>query len=299
MSAMHYMLPAWGAIREVQPADGTKPTALFRLANIVWVAFALALVFKSFTAPLRHNSYTIYERGAQLWWQNENMYAVTHDDFRYGPTFAALIAPLTLLPTQIGTLIWMWFNLGALYWAVRTLVRELLPGSWTADREGLYLLLVLAASYRSMWTAQCNMLLLASIVAALRAILHKQWHWAGLWLALPVHVKVWPAAIALLLIACWPRRLAGWFLAALAAVALLPLVAKSPSVMFEHYQNWFAMLIGPAQVRHGYRDAWTIWEMFQNPVNRHAYMALQLGTALVALGLCIGSSAAALRNRKC
>ena len=65
------------------------------------------------------------------------------------------------------------------------------------------------------------------------AILDKRWWLAAFLLAIPVHIKVWPLAAALLLAACWPRRLAWRLPIAFVAVAALPLLVKSPPWVWE------------------------------------------------------------------
>ena len=54
--------------------------------------------------------------------------------------------------------------------------------------------------------------------------------------------------------------------------------------------QWYHHLTGPAQIRHTYRDAWTIWELIAPPVNSRLYTLLQLGTAAAAAGLCVRQS---------
>src|SRR5262249_15879560 len=49
----------------------------------------------------------------------------------------------------------------------------------------------------------------------------------------------------------------------------------------------FALLVNASEVRHLYRDAWTIWELLA-PVDELSYLTLQLSTSLVVLGLVLG-----------
>ena len=88
---------------------------------------------------------------------------------------------------------------------------------------------------------------------------------------------LWPLAGALLLAACWPRRLAWRLPIALAAVAALPLLVKPPAWVCEQYVQWYRYLVGPAQIRHTYRDAWTIWELISAPVNPRLYARAAIG----------------------
>jgi hypothetical protein len=271
----------------VYPIHGGHRTLLFRAAIVTWITFAVVLSVKVLVSPVRHSCYPAFDAGCRLWWAELNMYHGTWHEFRYGPAFAVAFSPLVNLPIALGQLVWMWLNLAAFFWSLRVLVREILPAAWTPDREGAFLLIVLAGSYRGMWALQSNMLLFALVVAGMHAIMHKRFGWAALWLALPVHVKIWPLVAALLLIACWPRKLAARFACALVAVAALPLLTKWPSVVIQRYHEWYLALIGPMQVRHSYRDLWTAWELIEQPVNAEAYFLMQVATGTLALALCL------------
>ena len=268
------------------------------MAIIAWGVFAAVASAKVVVSPLNHNSYAPYELGARLYWADLNMYEYSANEFRYGPAFAVAFSPLTVLPAQLGGLVWLWLNLVAFVWSLRCLAREVLPETWTPNREGLFLLLALVASYRGLWSLQANTLIFAFVVAAMRAILHRQWGRAALWLALPVHIKVWPIAAALLLVACWPRRLAARFTIALLAVAAVPLATKWPSIVFARYHEWYRALTGPMQVRHAYRDMWTLWEVLAPPVDKNSYLILQVCTALLALALCLWQKRRAATTRQ-
>ncbi len=267
---------------EILPTRGGKPTLLFQLAVTLWIVFTVACGVKAVISPVKHNSFDVFQAGSELWLADMNMYKGTHHEFRYGPTFAFLFAPIALLPMALGSLVWMCFNIIVLFRALRLLVREILPGDWTANQEGVFLMLVLPAAYRGLWTAQTNALIFACLVVALHAILERRWICAALFLALPVHIKIWPVAAALLLIVCWPRQLAARFLAVMLAVAALPMLAKWPSVVAARYAEWYAAIVGPMQIRHTYRDMWTVIEAFCPPLES-AYFVLQLSTALLVL----------------
>jgi uncharacterized membrane protein YozB (DUF420 family) len=128
---------------------------------------------------------------------------------------------------------------------------------------------------------------MAMLVGAAAAIVERRWWLAALLITVPVYIKVWPLAAALLLIACWPRPLAGRFGIACAGLGLAPFCVKNWSWVAQSYSAWFGALTGPVmQTRHIYRDFWTIWEQFV-PVQPQAYLAVQLTTALLLLAGCL------------
>jgi hypothetical protein len=272
---------------EIRPTCGGDPSRLFQVAVTVWIVFTIVVGVKAVASPVKHNSYYAFQAGAHLWWAEQDMYDGTFNEFRYGPAFAVVFSPLAQLPLPLGSLIWMWINVTAFFWSLRILVRDILPATWTPDREAVFLLLVLVASYRGIWSAQTNTLIFATVVAGIHAIQQQRWTWAAFWLAVPVHIKIWPVAAALLLIACWPRQLAVRWVCALSAIALWPLTTKWPGVVLARYHEWYQALSGPMQVRHDYRDIWTLWEAVCPPVDKPAYLVLQLSTALLAAALCL------------
>ena len=131
------------------------------------------------------------------------------------------------------------------------------------------------------------MLAFSLVALATLAIQDRRWWWAACLLAIPVHIKVWPLAAALLLIAYWPRKLALRFPVAMLAVAAAPLLTKPWGWVWRQYVGWYDLLVGPAQIRHTYRDLWTLWEVIHEPVNAKAYMLLQLLSGAAVLGLCL------------
>jgi hypothetical protein len=177
-------------------------------------------------------------------------------------------------------------NLAALFCTLRALVRWVLPGRWTAWRESIFLLLALLGSVRMLWSGQSNPLVFALVGGGVVAASRQRWWWAALLLAMPVHIKVWPIAAALLVVVCRPRQLAWRFAVSLLGVAAVPFLTKPAVWVCQQYYAWYELLTGAAQIRHSYRDAWTIWELIHRPVDPHGYLLLQAATAVVVLGLC-------------
>jgi hypothetical protein len=257
-------------------------------AFCLWIALVVATGVKSYIDPIEHTAYPCFEAGTQCWWKGENPYDATicGHEYRYAPAIAAAMGPLVLLPTWLGGLLWYWINIAAYLWALWAFMRWVLPGEWTPGRKAAFLALVFLGSVRMIWGGQSNALIFALVAGAAVAMRRQRWWTAALLLAVPVHFKLWPLAVALLLIACWPRQLLARVAVALAAVGAIPFLTKPAVWVCQEYAAWVSMLVGPAQVRHVYRDAWTIWELIHTPVDPRAYMLLQLASAAVVLVLC-------------
>ena len=283
-----------------------RRSPLWITACCAWLALLLAVSIKSVVEPVEHSAYPCFEAGSRCWCEGKNLYemAVCGHEYRYGPAFAVAMAPLAQLPTWLGGLLWNWVNIAAYFCAVCALVRWVLPSPWRgtvpfsrptfaslpenrdSPHQAAFLLLVLLGAARMIWAAQTNALVFALVAGAAVAIRQERWWWAAVLLAVPVHVKVWPLAAALLMTACWPRQLAWRLAVSLLGVGAIPFLTKPFAWVCSQYHAWFSMLVGPAQIRHVYRDAWTIWELIYVPVNEQGYLALQLAAAAAALGLC-------------
>jgi hypothetical protein len=254
----------------------------------VWIWFAIALTIKAVVEPVLHSTYPCFEAGTRCWWAGQDLYdaAICPHDYRYGPAFAMAMTPLALLPTWLGGLLWTWLNTAALFCSLLAMARWVLPGRVSGWREVVFLLLALLGSVRMLWSGQSNPLVFALVAGGAAALTRQRWSWAALLLAMPVHIKVWPIAAAMLLVVCRPRQLAWRFAVALLGVAALPFLTKPAAWVCQQYYGWYCLLVGPAQLRHSYRDAWTIWELIHQPVSAHGYLLLQLGTAALVLALC-------------
>ena len=250
-----------------------------RLAIGLWVALSVVIVFKTLQHPENHSTYPLFHDAAVAWWNGVDVYDrdVFGGDYRYGPSFAMVLGPIAWLPYRAGAVLWALMNVGIAFWAIKALSRRVLPGMQSPLARSLLLIFALFPSVHCLYSSQTNLLVFSLVVFAAIAVLDKRWWLAALLLAIPIHIKIWPLAGALLLTACWPRRLAWRLPLALAAVAALPLLAKPPAWVWEQYSHWYRHLVGPAQVPHSYRDAWTIWELISSPVNPRLYTVAAIG----------------------
>jgi hypothetical protein len=253
-----------------------------------WVTLAIAIGGKAIISPRTHTTFPAFVAGTVSWWSERDAYDIAScgHEFRYGPPFAVMFAPFAFVPRWLGGSLWGMFNVVVLFWSLQVLMQRLLSVSWSSRQVAAFRLLVLLSAARGLWAGQTNTLIMALLIGAAAAIVDRRWWLAAALMALPVYIKVWPAAAALLLIACWPKPLAGRFVASLAGLGLLPFAAKNWSWVVESYSAWITALLGPMQERHDYRDAWTIWEQLA-PVHESAFVVLQIVSALSVLAACL------------
>ncbi|MBX9787462.1 MAG: DUF2029 domain-containing protein [Pirellulales bacterium] len=261
----------------------------FHLTLRLWLVFSVVVTIKTFVSPDRHTVYTFFDQASINWWRGESMYvadAIT-TGYRYTPTFAVALTPMAVLPRAIGGSLWTLANVWMLYAALRLFARDMLGSLWTRRREAALLMVALVLSIRGFWAAQSNAMLLALVLLAGSLVLRGAWWRAALCLALPVYIKIWPIAAALVLVACWPRQLAWRWLVCMVVLAVVPFATQGPAYVFRQYQEFGELLMGPCQARwSAFRDAWTIWEAVGTPEPR-AFQVLQLAAAGGVLAGCL------------
>jgi len=194
-----------------------------------------------------------------------------------------------VLPHWLGGILWNLLGIAALLWAMRQFVREVLPGHWPPWREAMLVALVLVGTLRGSWSAQSNALVIAMAMLAAVAVKKERWWAASVLLAAPVFIKLWPMALALLLMACWPRQLVGRFCVVLAAGLLVPFLTRPPGAVYQQYYEYYFWLTGPLSLDRwgGYRDAVTIFEQMGLHLGRYGYPVLQAEAAMLALAWCL------------
>jgi len=275
------------------------------VAYVLWIVFAVVvcvrMIGQGISHPNRHLEHTVYpvlSEGSKMWWTDQPLHArieSRNDIYRYSPTFAILFTPFAALPEWLGACLWGLLSIGLFVAAMRILTREILPGNWTADRQGVFLGLTLLGAMSGIHSGQSNAILVATVIFAMVAIKYDRWWTASFLLAFAVFIKLWPLAVVLLLTACWPKQLSWRFAVVALAFALLPFFSRPPTTVIWQYQEWYESLVGPQQEHRwpGFRDAWTIWEQLgpafgSSPVwPSKGYQAAQLISAIVVLGWCL------------
>lgn len=259
-----------------------------RLAIILWIILTVILTVKGIMQPTRRSVYGCFAAGARDFWSSQEHYG--RDGYYYGPTFALAFSPFAHLPDPMGATLWNWFNVAVFLYALQRFHREVLAPRWPKVTLGALLCVTIIGATRSLYSAQSNALLLALVLLAVVEIIHRRWWRVALCLALPVHIKIWPLAIAALLLLRYPRELVLRWSAFVAILAAAPLLTHPPVYVVKYYGMWQSCLAErqmEAQRWPGYRDAWTLWETTVGPIDKHIYTAVQLGAAALLAGWCL------------
>ncbi|QDT91166.1 glycosyltransferase family 87 protein [Gimesia algae] len=260
-------------------------------ALILWAVLWIAVSIKFVVQPENKSVYPCFADSSINWWADRNLYdnEVYKTGFRYSPTFAVAFSTFAILPASLGGILWTALNISLLVLALRLLVKEIFPGNWTRFQEASFLILSLAGCTRAIWSAQSNSLVFALAVFAVVSLKKERWWVAAFLLAAAMHIKLWPVALALLLMARFPWQLSARFAAAGALLAIPPFLTRPLPVVAQQYQNWYGLLTGPYRTlrQGGLRDAYTIAEQFGTYVDDRVYTLLQLGMAGLALLWCL------------
>lgn len=280
--------PLFSKSPQVEEASGAL---WLKRALILWVVLWIAVSVKFVVQPEKKSVYPCFADSSINWWADRSLYDNESQStgFRYSPTFALAFSPFAMLPATLGGILWSALNIALLVFALRILVKEIFPGDWTKFQEACFLMLSLAGCARAIWSAQSNSLVFALAVFAVVSLKKERWWAAAFLLAAAVHIKLWPAALALLLMARFPRQLGVRFAAAGAILVIPPFLTRPLPVVLQQYQDWYALLTGPYRTlrQAGLRDAYTIAKHFGTYVDDRVYTILQLGLAGLALVWCL------------
>lgn len=182
------------------------------------------------------NDYAIFRASFWNLLKGRDLYVLhldqAHDLFKYSPTFAALFAPLSLLPFTVGLLCWNILGALLLIHAVERLLPE-------HNKANIVLVLAYLPMLRNMQSTQSNTLVAALIILAFVALEQgKQWRCA-LAIGIAAAIKIFPLAAVSLAIPHRHRlRFAAWFIAIAIALLALPLLFTSPHLLVAQYRSW-------------------------------------------------------------
>jgi hypothetical protein len=260
------------------------------LALALWAAAAVAVGLRvAMSPPDRQSVYPIFLAAASSWQHGECLYLLPGSEpgkpvYRYSPLVGAAFVPLAQLPHPIGAILWRSLNLGMLLAAFAGWA------TWAASFRsenrpdlGLLLLLMLPLTLGNLNNGQANPLVLGLLLGTMLSAARGHWALAGCCSAGAGLVKIYPLALALLLLLIAPRRLAGWVLAFLAAGLLLPFALQDSGYVAGQYVDWLYYLrnddrSGWSAVA-GYRDLRLLLGVWLFRLDNPSWLALQLAGA--------------------
>ena len=279
-----------------------RPTlSAMKWVALVWFLLCVGCCVRIFLQPLKGSVYSNYSQAGRAWVNGADPYDIDREGgervlpvmsgYRYSPPVSVLFVPFSLFPDRYANVLWRMVSYlgysGALIWFLRVV----LPGgaAMTDKEKALFWLLLIPLSLGSMNNGQANVLLMALMLAACAAVVEKRWNLSAAFLAGAVLLKLYPLAIAMLLIVVYPRQLGWRFLLALAIGLLIPFALQRPAYVLHQYDNWFLLLRNEDRTEFamnaGLRDFYLLTRYFGVPMAAKLYLGLRLLTAALVAGV--------------
>ena len=184
--------------------------------------------------------YSIFYHSFWHAWQQMPLYIIYPEDgnyFLYGPLFPLLMAPLAVLPYQLGRLGWMLLITFIPFWSIR-------QSTFTRKQQLFLLWFIAVEAYTCILDSETNSLILASLLFAYYFINKEKDHWAALIMALGTVTKLFGiVGLAFLPFSRHKSRLLLAYVGWVVVLAVLPMAVFGPSYVWQEYHEWFDVLV--------------------------------------------------------
>lgn len=282
---------------------------LQRAAAVVWVALLLGVTGRVLVAPARsHTVVPIYLTAAEKWQAGGPLYdeVPKMDIYRNPPGIAAAFVPLTWLPERLAGLAWRGLGAAVFLVGLAGWARHGLPRPLSSGETGAVFLLAAVLAVPSVNNGQTNMVIIGALLlgATAAARLPAVWfdgaapagprgRWAfaavGGWLAVAASVKVYPAAVGLLVGLVDRRRIYPWFFAGCGAFFLAPYLIRDADYVTGEYENFVIHVTADdrtwAALTRAPQDLFLAVRVWVGPPYVGAYLVAKLAAAAGFAGL--------------
>ena len=206
-----------------------------RFALLVWVVILAGVFGRVAVARVGAQSVVpIYLAAGERWWTGEPLYAPPPgmDVYRNPPGFAALFAPLAQLPPRAVALLWRAVGIGLFALGLRRFVAAVNPMSLGPRRTATVWIVAAALVLPAFNNGQVNLFVVAAALLGTAAAVRGHWWRASAWPMLATWLKVYPLALAGLILLLAPGRLAWRMPLTLAAMLALPFACQNPEYVW-------------------------------------------------------------------
>lgn len=220
----------------------TKFSKLFSnrlFITFLWFGLSFFAVLKQVLAH-SINNYFVYKYTFINLWHQHSLYAAQPQYYadlnHYGPLFALLIAPFTLLPDGLGVMLWTMLSVFILYKAILLLPLKM---------EYRYAVLLICAHelMTSSYAVQYNIVLTAFILLSFIFIRSGKEHWAALFIVLGAFTKIYGiVGLAFFFFADNKPRFILYMLLWSVVAFVLPMLFSSPHFIIQCYKDWYLSL---------------------------------------------------------
>ncbi|MCJ8209914.1 DUF2029 domain-containing protein [Mucilaginibacter sp. RS28] len=209
------------------------------LVCLLWILVAIfCWQYKYFHH--RENNYLIFKYVYHHTVAEKNLYSIYESEYydtnHYGPVFSVIIAPMAILPTWAGFLVWSVLNAVVLIWAI-----TLLPID--QKKKNLLLLLCAIEFANAEHYIQFNPIVTAFIIFSFVFVERKKEEWSTFFIVLGTLIKIYPiVGLVFFLFAENKWKFIWTGLMWLAIFFVLPMAISSPHFIIQSYADWFHSL---------------------------------------------------------
>ena len=211
----------------------------------IWFGLSLFPVIREVLQPKgtysNYNDYIIYKHTFLNLVQQHTLFGPQplyyFDLNHYGPVFSLIIAPFTLLPDDIGVIVWVIFNSWILYLAIMKL-------PFNESKRLAVLLICAPCIMASAQNEQVNPLIAALVIFSYIFIRNKQDFWAALMIITGTAIKLYGiVGLAFFLFSDNKIKLILSIMFWSSILFVLPMLFSSPSFIVRTYQDWYPDLV--------------------------------------------------------
>lgn len=212
----------------------------FRVIFAGWLIMALIPWLSRWLRDVFDLDYSIFYHSFWHAWQQMPLYIIYPEDgnyFLYGPLFTVLMAPLAVLPYQMGRLLWMLIITVVPFWSIR-------KTCFTRYQQVFILWFVAAEAYLCTLDSESNSLILAILIFSFYLIDKEEDRWAALLIALGTTTKLFGiVGLAFLPFSHHKLKLIGWTAAWTAILLVLPMLVFGVDYISQQYMAWYDVLV--------------------------------------------------------
>lgn len=261
-------------------------------AVVVWVLGVVGVAVAGFLRPTSHTVYPIYAIAARDFLAGKpDLYRLqteTIEFFRYSPTFAVATIPFAVLSPAWGNALFMLLNGAAFACCLWVWVRHGLAWRPTPDQEAAIVLAAAVVVPISLATAQANLVMTGLLLLGMTAAARDRWWASAFCMAAAGLVKLYPLALALVMVVVFRRRFPLRFGVALALLLAVPFLCQETSYVVDRYIEWGDHLkVSDEYNRARLRNLSKLFELAGSPIPANIFrmMAVAAGGAVLLAGL--------------
>ena len=211
----------------------------FRVIFAGWLIMALVPWLSRWLRNAFDLDYSIFYHSFWHAWQQMPLYIIYPEDgnyYLYGPLFTLLMAPLAVLPYQLGRLLWMLLITFIPYWSIR-------KTCFTRYQQVFLLWFVAAEAYLCTLDSETNSLVLAGLIFSYFLIDKGEDRWAALVIALGTATKLFGiVGLAFLPFSHHKLKLIGWTALWTLVLLALPMLVYGVDYTWQQYLAWYDVL---------------------------------------------------------